>query len=65
MDYESNDLITMRFPKNATFMGFNNKSQEDHEEIVKLGTIMQESGKDRKITLNNEDWEDKLNDIKK
>ncbi len=66
MDYESNDLITMRFPKdNAIFCEFNNRSFEEHETIIKLGTVMLLSGKDRKITLNNEDWEDKLNDIKK
>lgn len=66
MDYESNDLITMRFPKdNAIFGEFNNKSLEEQETIIKLGLVMFLSGKDRKITLNNEDWEDKLNDIKK
>lgn len=66
MDYESNDLITMRFPKdNAIFGEFNNKSLEEQEMIIKLGLVMFLSGKDRKITLNNEDWEDKLNDIKK
>ncbi len=66
MDYESNDLITMLFPKdNAIFCEFNNKSLEEQETIIKLGLVMFLSGKDRKITLNNEDWEDKLNDIKK
>ena len=66
MDYESNDLITMRFPKdNAIFGEFNYKSLEEQEMIIKLGLVMFLSGKDRKITLNNEDWEDKLNDIKK
>ena len=66
MDYESNDLITMRFPKdNAIFGEFNNKSLEEQETIIKLGLVMFLSGKDRKITLNNEDWEDKLNEIKK
>ena len=66
MDYESNDLITMRFPKENNIFGeFNNKSLEEQETIIKLGLVMFSSGKDRKITLNNEDWEDKLNDIKK
>ncbi len=66
MDYESNDLITMRFPKdNAIFGEFNNKSLEEQETIIKLGLVMFLSGKDRKITLNNEDWEEKLNEIKK
>ena len=38
MDYESNDLITMRFPKENNIFGeFNNKSLEEQETIIKLG----------------------------
>lgn len=66
MDYESNDFITMRFPKeNKIFERFNNKSFEEQESIIKLGITMMETGKDRKITLNSEEWSSKLDKIKK
>ena len=62
MDYESNDYYSMRFPReNMIFSKFNNKSLDEQESIIKLGLIMLESGKDRKITLNSEEWESKLN----
>jgi hypothetical protein len=66
MDYESNEFITMRFPKgNKIFERFNNKSFEEQESIIKLGITMMETGKDRKITLNSEEWSSKLDKIKK
>ena len=66
MDYESNDYITMRFPRgNKIFEIFNNKTIEEQESIIKLGTAMMETGKDRKITLNSEEWSSKLDKIKK
>jgi len=66
MDYESNELITLRFPKDNKFFGkFINKTFEEQETIIKLGMIMAETGKDSKLTLNSEEWADKLNAIKK
>lgn len=66
MDYESNELITLRFPKdNKVFGNFINKTFEEQETIIKLGMIMEETGKDSKLTLNSEEWAEKLNAIKK
>jgi hypothetical protein len=66
MDYESNEFITMKFPKNNNIFGkFMNKTFEEQETIIKLGTIMEETGKDSKLTLNSEEWAEKLNAIKK
>jgi hypothetical protein len=66
MDYESNEFITMRFPKNNNIFGkFMNKTFEEQETIIKLGTVMEETGKDSKLTLNSEEWAEKLNAIKK
>lgn len=66
MDYESNELITLRFPKdNKVFGNFINKTLEEQETIIKLGMIMEETGKDSKLTLNSEEWAEKLNAIKK
>ena len=48
MDYESNEMITIRFPRdNKVFLGFNNNSLEEQETIIKLGTSLLKLGKDR------------------
>lgn len=61
MDYESNEFITLRFPRdNTIFQDFNNKSLEEQETIIRLGTIMQKTGKTRKMALNNAEWGEKL-----
>ena len=65
MDYESNEMITVRFPiDNKTFTEFNNRSLDEQETIIKLGTIVFKTGKDRKLTMNNEEWERKSNELR-
>ena len=65
MDYESNEMITIRFPiDNKTFINFNNRSLDDQETIIKLGTPLLKLGKDRKLTMNNEEWERKANELR-
>jgi hypothetical protein len=61
MDYESNEFITLRFPRdNKVFQQFNNKTLEEQETIIRLGSVMQNTGKTRKTALNNAEWGDKL-----
>ena len=61
MDYESNEFITLRFPReNKVFQQFNNKTLEEQETIIRLGTVMQNTGKTRKTALNNAEWGEKL-----
>lgn len=65
MDYESNEMITLRFPSdNKTFQEFNNRSLHDQETIIKLGTPLLKLGKDRKLTINNEEWGRKSNELR-
>jgi len=65
MDNESLEMYLMRFPKTDIYTKFYTKSQEEQKSIVKLGLVMMESGKERKLTLNDEDWELKMLTIKK
>ena len=61
MDYESNELITLRFTRESkVFQQFNNKTLEEQETIIRLGTVMQNTGKTRKTALNNAEWGEKL-----
>ena len=61
MDYESNEFITLRFPRdNTVFQQFNNKTLEEQETIIRLGTVMHNTGKTRKTALNNAEWGEKL-----
>jgi TolA-binding protein len=64
MDYESNDYYCMRFPRgNWIFSKFHDKPFDEQESIVKLGMTMLECGKERKITLNDDEWASKLDKI--
>ena len=65
MDYESNECITMRFPiGNKIFERFNNLSIKEQESVISLGLTMLKSGKEKNLTLNNEEWDKKFLDKK-